>query len=74
MIANEPFGVGTRTALAVSLLSKEGITLVTAFPAPVSVITMFTAADLPRTVFYYACCPKDFGHLCMHVQFQYGHC
>ena len=30
---------------------KDGITLVTAFPAPVSVITMFNAAALPRRYF-----------------------
>ena len=50
-MARETFGVGTRTAFAESLPSKEGMTLVTAFPAPVEVITMLIAADLPRLGF-----------------------
>ena len=47
IIANDPFGVGTRIAFAVNLLDKSGITLVTALPAPVDVITILIAADLP---------------------------
>ena len=50
-MARDPLGVGTLTAFAVNLLSKLGITFVTAFPAPVSVMTMLTAADLPRRAF-----------------------
>ena len=46
-IAKEPFGVGTRTAFAVNLSFKSGITFVTAEPAPVDVITMLTAAERP---------------------------
>src|SRR5690606_2437560 len=47
-IANEPFGTGTLMALEVNLFLREGIALETAFPAPVSVITMLIAAALPR--------------------------
>ncbi|MNE76030.1 hypothetical protein D3C80_1722410 [compost metagenome] len=47
-IANEPFGVGTRTAVAVNLSFRSGITFVTAAPAPVEVITMLIAAERPR--------------------------
>ena len=47
IIAKETFAVGTLTALAVNFPSNEGITFVTAFPAPVVVITIFIAADLP---------------------------
>ena len=46
-MANEPLGVGTRIALDVNLFSNYGIALVTAFPAPVSVITIFKAAARP---------------------------
>ena len=50
-MAKEPLGVGTRTALAVNLSCNSGITLVTAFPAPVEVMTIFTAAERPRRGF-----------------------
>ena len=46
-IAKETFGVGTLTALADNFHSNDAITLLTALPAPVDVITMFIAADLP---------------------------
>ena len=46
-IAKETFGVGTRTAFAESFPSKDGITFVTAFPAPVEVITILIAAERP---------------------------
>ena len=35
IMAKDPFGVGTLTAFEVSLPASDGITLVTAFPAPV---------------------------------------
>ena len=46
-MAKDPFGVGTLTAFEVSLPASDGITLVTAFPAPVFVITILIAADRP---------------------------
>lgn len=46
-IARDPFGTGTRIALEVSFPSKEGKALETAYPAPVSVITIFKAAARP---------------------------
>jgi len=46
-IAKDPFGTGTRIAFDVSLPSNAGIAFATALPAPVSVITIFKAADLP---------------------------
>src|SRR5690606_19429469 len=48
---NEPFGTGTRIALDVNLPAKLGNAFATAEPAPVSVITMFNAAALPRRYF-----------------------
>ena len=41
-------GVGTRMELPVSLPSSSGSALATALAAPVSVITMFSAAERPR--------------------------
>ncbi len=67
-MANEPLGVGTLTALAVSFLSKEGITLVTAFPAPVSVIVNAN----PSSTICCACYLISFGHWCRHELFLYG--
>ncbi len=46
-IANDPFGTGTRIALEVSLPFNEGNTFETAVPAPVSVITILSAAARP---------------------------
>src|SRR5690606_37741934 len=48
---NEPFGTGTRIAFEVNLPAKLGNAFATAEPAPVSVITMFNAAALPRRYF-----------------------
>ena len=48
MIAIETFGIGTRTALPVNFPASSGTALTTALAAPVSVKTMFKAADLPR--------------------------
>src|SRR5690606_16998744 len=48
MMARDPFGVGTRTALAVSLSFRLGMALLTAVPAPVLVITILIAALRPR--------------------------
>ena len=50
-MASDPLGVGTRTALAVSLSFRLGMALVTALPAPVLVITMLMAALRPRRGF-----------------------
>ena len=47
----EPFGTGTRIALEVNFPAKFGNAFATALPAPVSVITMFKAAALPRRYF-----------------------
>ena len=47
-IANEPFGTGTLMAFEVSLPSSCGKALLTALPAPVSVITILSAAARPR--------------------------
>ena len=49
-IAIETSGVGTRIALPVSLPSNWGSALETARAAPVSVITMFSTAERPRTI------------------------
>ena len=50
-MAREPFGTGKRIAFEVNLPSNEDIAFATALPAPVSVITMFSAAALPRRYF-----------------------
>ena len=47
-IAKDPLGTGTRIALEVNLPSRLGNALATALPAPVSVITIFNPAALPR--------------------------
>ena len=44
----ETFGVGTRIAFPVSFPFSSGSAFDTAFAAPVSVITMFSAALRPR--------------------------
>ena len=44
----DTFGVGTRMELPVSLPASSGSALATALAAPVSVITMFSAAERPR--------------------------
>ncbi len=49
--ASETFGIGTLTALAVSLPLSEGIALAAAAPAPVEVITIFMGAERPRLGF-----------------------
>ena len=46
-MAKEPLGTGTRIALDVNFPFNAGNALATAFPAPVSVITIFNAAALP---------------------------
>ena len=50
-MAIDTFGVGTRTAPAVSLPFKLGKTLTEALAAPVSVKTMFKTAERPRLAF-----------------------
>ena len=50
-MARETLGVGTLTAFAVSLPTNSGSTCPTALPAPVSVMTIFRAALLPRLSF-----------------------
>src|SRR5699024_12739443 len=47
-MASDPLGTGTLIALEVILFFKEGMASTTAVPAPVSVITILTAAALPR--------------------------
>ena len=47
-MASETSGVGTRMELPVSLPSSSGSALATALAAPVSVMTMFSAAERPR--------------------------
>ena len=50
---NDPLGTGTRMALDVNLPSNAGSAFATAFPAPVSVMTMLRAAALP--LWYFLC-------------------
>ncbi|CAI8316063.1 MAG: Uncharacterised protein [Flavobacterium sp. SCGC AAA160-P02] len=50
-MAKDPLGTGTRIALEVNFPSKTGNAFATAFPAPVSVITIFNAAALPLLCF-----------------------
>ncbi|MNG31631.1 hypothetical protein D3C84_1174700 [compost metagenome] len=47
-MAIDTFGVGTRIALPVSLPASSGRALAAAVAAPVSVMTMFSAALRPR--------------------------
>ena len=71
----DTFGVGTRIALPVSFPLSWGKALDTAFAAPVSVITILSAAR-DRDDHLNGNCRSGFGHLCncglfRHVRFVY---
>ena len=70
-MAKEPLGTGTLIAFEVSLSVNSGSALATAFPAPVSVITILSPAARPLLILWKL--STNFDHSYKHELFLNDH-